>query len=90
MESDRDIVAGPWGGAHVVCRARSRYITGSGPSGAAADLGDRASSGASGAQDASGETPAWKSPGQRGFPFFRGTGCRYQMVNTSVQNRPAK
>ena len=26
----------------------------------------------------------------QGLPFFRGTGCRYQMVNTSVQNRPAK
>ncbi len=54
----QDLAASPRGVAHVVCRARSRYITGSGPSGAAADLGDRASSGASGARDASEETPA--------------------------------
>ncbi len=86
----QDLAASPRGVAHVVCRARSRYITGSGPSSSAADLGDRASSCASGARDASGETPAWKSPGQLGLPFFRGTGCRYQMVNTSVQNPPAK
>ena len=42
-------------------RARSQYSTGSGPSGSAADLGDRASSGASGARDASEETPAWRA-----------------------------
>jgi hypothetical protein len=57
----QDLAASPRGVAHVVCRARSRYITCSGPSGSAADLGDRASSGASGARDASEETPAWRA-----------------------------
>ncbi len=57
----QDLAASPRGVSHVVCRARSRYTTGLGPSGSAADLGDRASSSASGARDASEETPAWRA-----------------------------